>query len=84
MPALRRIARCLATLSLALTPLLAGAQAVGNAGRFDCDASDAAAIDEAYEGAGLLDDAGEHGYSVGNEGTGNKGTGNKGPKGCRR
>ena len=40
---------------------VAFAEAVGNAGRFDGDAANAAAIGEADEGAGLLNDAGEHG-----------------------
>ena len=39
---------------------VAFAEAVGDAGRFYGDAADAAAIGEADEGAGLLDDAGEH------------------------
>jgi len=41
---------------------IAFAEAVGEAGGFNGDAADAAGFFEADEGAGLLDDAGEHGY----------------------
>jgi hypothetical protein len=40
------------------------AKATGEDGGFDGDAADAAAVGEADEGSGLLDDAGEHGYSL--------------------
>ena len=40
------------------------AQPRGNAGSLHGDAANAAAIDEADEGSGLLNDAGEHGFSV--------------------
>src|ERR1700679_1560400 len=41
---------------------VAFAKARGDAGRFNRDAANAAAICEADEGSGLLDDAGEHGF----------------------
>ena len=40
---------------------IALAQARGNAGSFDRDAANAAAVFQADQGPGLLDDAGEHG-----------------------
>jgi hypothetical protein len=62
---------------------IAFAEAGGDAGSFDGDAANAAAIGEADEGSGLLDDAGEHGLILGTEGpreqgTEKTGTGNKG------
>ena len=41
---------------------VAFAQAGGEAGGFDGEAADAASVLEADDGAGLLDDAGEHGF----------------------
>jgi hypothetical protein len=59
------------------------AKAAGKAGGIDRDATDAAAVGERDEGAGLLDDAGEHLLILGNKGTREQGNGKAGNKGTR-
>jgi hypothetical protein len=51
----------------------------GEAGGFNGEAADTACVLEADDGAGLLDDAGEHGFILREQGTGNReqGTGNR-------
>jgi hypothetical protein len=51
---------------------IAFAETAGEAGSFDRDAADAAAIGEADEGSSLLDDAGEHFSILREQGTGNR------------
>jgi hypothetical protein len=57
---------------------VAFAETAGEAWGFDGETADAAGVFEADDGAGLLDDAGEHGYILREQGTGNRerGTGN--------
>jgi hypothetical protein len=54
---------------------IAFAEATGEAGGFDGDAADAAAVEEADESPGLLDDAGEHSLILVDSGQGTVGSG---------
>jgi len=60
---------------------IAFAKSAGDSWSFNGDAADPSAVGKGYESAGLLNDAGEHGLILGNEGTRGQGTVQQGARG---